>query len=68
MNNMKRNIFNVINKNLKSFFFIILMKIQAFVVSCDEFLYACIVEICCQSTESAFNHLHCYPYCMLPRN
>jgi hypothetical protein len=33
------------------------MKIQELVVSCDEFLYACIVEICHQSTEAVFNHL-----------
>jgi hypothetical protein len=31
------------------------MKTQAFVVSCDEFLYACIVEICRQSIEPVFN-------------
>jgi hypothetical protein len=24
----------------------------------DEFLYACIAEICRQSTEPVFNHLH----------
>jgi hypothetical protein len=34
------------------------MKIRALVTFCDEFLYARIIEICCQSTESAFNHLH----------
>jgi hypothetical protein len=33
------------------------MKIQALVLSCDEFLYACIVEICRQSIELVFNHL-----------
>jgi hypothetical protein len=33
------------------------MKIQAFVVSCDEILYACIVEICSQSNEVVFNCL-----------
>jgi hypothetical protein len=27
------------------------MKIQALVISCDEFLYARIVEICRQSTD-----------------
>jgi hypothetical protein len=31
------------------------MKIPAVVVSCDQSLYACIVEICLQSTE--LNHL-----------
>jgi hypothetical protein len=31
------------------------MKIQA--LSCDEFLYACIVESCRQSTELVFNRL-----------
>jgi hypothetical protein len=31
------------------------MNIQALVVSCDEFLYAQIVEICRQSTEPVFN-------------
>jgi hypothetical protein len=34
------------------------MKIHAPVASCDEFLHVCIVEICRQSTESVFNHLH----------
>jgi hypothetical protein len=33
------------------------MKIQARVLSCDEFLYACTVEICRQSTKSVFNRL-----------
>jgi hypothetical protein len=33
------------------------MKIQALVISCDEFLYAYIVEICRQSTEPVFNRL-----------
>jgi hypothetical protein len=33
------------------------MKIQALVVSCDEFQYACIIKICCQSTEPVFNCL-----------
>jgi hypothetical protein len=32
------------------------MKIQAFVL-CDEFLYACIVEICRQSIELVFSCL-----------
>jgi hypothetical protein len=33
------------------------MKIQALVISCDEFLYACVIEICHQSIEPVFNHL-----------
>jgi hypothetical protein len=33
------------------------MKIQALVLSYKEFLYACIVEICRQSSESVFNRL-----------
>jgi hypothetical protein len=32
------------------------MKIQA-LVSCDAFLYACVVEICGQSIEQGFNSL-----------
>jgi hypothetical protein len=38
-------------------FYIIPMKVQAFVISCDVFLYVCIVEICRQSTEPVFNRL-----------
>jgi hypothetical protein len=34
------------------------MKIQALVASCNEFLHVCNVEICRQSTEPDFNHLH----------
>jgi hypothetical protein len=44
----KKKIFYIITTELKPFFYIIPMKIQAPVVSCDEFLYACIVEICRQ--------------------
>jgi hypothetical protein len=33
------------------------MKIQEIVISCDEFLYACIIEICFQSTEAVFDRL-----------
>jgi hypothetical protein len=33
------------------------MKIQALVISCEEFLYACIVEIYRQSIDPVFNHL-----------
>jgi hypothetical protein len=40
-----------ITTDLKSFFYIIPNKIQTFVVPCDEFLYACIVEIWRQSVE-----------------
>jgi hypothetical protein len=47
----------IITADLKSFFYVIPMKIQSLVISCDEFLYACIVEICCHSIESVFNHL-----------
>jgi hypothetical protein len=46
----------IITTDLKSFFYIISMKIQA-LVSCDEFLYACNVEICRQSIEPVFNPL-----------
>jgi hypothetical protein len=35
------------------------MKIQA-LVSCDEFLYDCSVEICRQSTEPVFKRLHLF--------
>jgi hypothetical protein len=31
------------------------MKMQGLAVSCDEFLYARMVEICRQSIESVFN-------------
>jgi hypothetical protein len=35
------------------------MKIQALVILCDEFLYACIVEICRQSIEPVlYRFLH----------
>jgi hypothetical protein len=43
--------------DLKSFFYIVPMKIQALVTSCDEFLYACSTEIRYQSTEPVFNPL-----------
>lgn len=33
------------------------MKIQTLVILCDEFLFACIAEVCCESTEPAFNHI-----------
>jgi hypothetical protein len=33
------------------------MKIQALAVSCDEFLYACTVEIWRHSIEPVFNRL-----------
>jgi hypothetical protein len=33
------------------------MKIQALAVSCNEFLYAYIIEICRQSIEPVFNRL-----------
>jgi hypothetical protein len=46
-----------ITTDLKSFFYIIRMKIQAPVASCDEFPYPCIMEICRQSIESVFNRL-----------
>jgi hypothetical protein len=36
------------------FIYIIPKKIQT-LVSCDEFLYACVVELCRQSTELVFN-------------
>ena len=47
----------MITTDIKSFFYKIPMKIQAFAVSCDEFLYACIIEICHQSIESVFSCL-----------
>jgi hypothetical protein len=53
-------IFYIITTDLKSFFYIIPMKIQTLVVSCDEFVYACIIEICCQSSELVFNRLHIF--------
>jgi hypothetical protein len=43
----------IITRDLKSFFYIIPMKIQALGVSCDGFLYTCIVEIYRQSTEQS---------------
>jgi hypothetical protein len=52
-----KNYFYIITTDLKSFFYITPMKMQAPVISYDEFLYACIVEICCQSTEPVFNRL-----------
>jgi hypothetical protein len=33
------------------------MKIQALVVSCDEFIFVCIAEICRQSIELVFKRL-----------
>jgi hypothetical protein len=33
------------------------MKIRALVISCDERLYACTIEICRQSIAPVFNHL-----------
>jgi hypothetical protein len=51
-----KKIFHIVITNLKSFFCIFPTKIQA-LVSCDEFLYACIVEICRQSTEPVFDRL-----------
>jgi hypothetical protein len=33
------------------------MKIRALLISCDEFLYAWIIEICRQSIEPVFNPL-----------
>jgi hypothetical protein len=50
MNKIKK--FYAITRDLRSFFYIISMKIQALVVSCDKFLCACIIEVCHQSIEA----------------
>jgi hypothetical protein len=57
----KINFFYIITTDLRSFFYIIAVKIQALIVLCDKFLYACIVEICRQFTEPVFQCLlHIY--------
>jgi hypothetical protein len=48
----------IIASDLKSFFCLIPMKIQALVLWCDEFLHTCIVEIFRQSIEPVFDRLH----------
>jgi hypothetical protein len=55
MNEIKKLVSYIITVDLKSFFYIIPMKIQA-LVSCDEFQYACVLEICRQSAELGFKH------------
>jgi hypothetical protein len=53
----KQILFYIIITGLKSFFCIILMKIQALVISCDKFLYVCIEEICLWSIGPVFDCL-----------
>jgi hypothetical protein len=54
INKIKKIIY-IITTDIKSFFYIIPIKIQALVISCDEFLYVRIIEICCQFIELVFN-------------
>jgi hypothetical protein len=56
MTELKITVFSIITADRTSFLYTILMKVQA-VVLCYKFLYACIVEICRQSTEHVFNRL-----------
>lgn len=49
--------FTPLPHTLNHFFYIISFKILALAISCEEFLYACITDICCQSIEPVFNHL-----------
>jgi hypothetical protein len=48
-----KTIFHII----KSFLYLIPKKIQALVILCDEFLDACIVEICRQSIKLVLHRL-----------
>jgi hypothetical protein len=54
---LKTNLFYIITADIKSFFYVIPMKVQSLVISCNKFLYGCIVQICRQSTEPVFNCL-----------
>jgi hypothetical protein len=53
MNKIRKIYIYIITADIKSFFYIIPIKIQALTI----FLYACILEICCQFTEPVFNLL-----------
>jgi hypothetical protein len=61
--NLKMYIFST---DFKSFSYIIFLKIQV-LRSCNEFLYACIMEICHQSIDEALNSLHHYLCAWCPK-
>jgi hypothetical protein len=54
---INKMLFYIITTDIKTFFYITPLEIQALVVLCDEFLFACIAEICCQFSEPVFNYL-----------